>query len=265
MNDDVVDKLRKLMGERLGWAPASNVLAPFVPPFDITRPNIHDSKKDFSYEKETVQEVAGLLDAAFNKLITNAEERTPEFEDMSFRIQAAVEASAKQMVGSITPRTARDIAIKNVADSGFYTTSLLTIAYLGNCLKKRLSELEQQEEEFWSVSHRPPNYYARIIALRFARFYAGETGRKPTFGTSSEGSHPSTDFGRLLEEVFSILDIDANVRRAAEWAIPQITDMDTQSPYAMGGLLGMMTGEVPESDQSDGTGAELDRVRKKGG
>jgi hypothetical protein len=66
--------------------------------------------------------------------------------------------------------------------------------------------------------------------LRFAKHFAKLRKQKPTFGTSSDGDHPSTDYGRALEEVFEILGIESNVRRAAEWAISQLVDDDWRPP-----------------------------------
>lgn len=88
------------------------------------------------------------------------------------------------------------------------------------------------------MTNRSPNYYARTIALRLARLYAKEMGHRPTLGISREGNFPSTDFGRALEEVFTILNITASFRNAARWAIEQLTDEDMRPQRnALAGLF----------------------------
>ena len=100
--------------------------------------------------------------------------------------------------------------------------------------------MKDQEELFWSTNHRPPNYYARTIALRLARYYARETQERPTVGTSGDGGHPSTAYTKALEEVFEELGIKATVRLPAKWAVNQITEDDLK-PRMLGGVLGLGT------------------------
>lgn len=45
-----------------------------------------------------------------------------------------------------------------------------------------------------------------------------EKGRRPTSGMSRGGSYPSTDFGRVLQDVFGILGTQASVRNPAQRA-----------------------------------------------
>lgn len=84
-----------------------------------------------------------------------------------------------------------------------------------------LEQLTAQEEMFRSMSHRPPDHFAHIIALRFARLFHQYTGNRPTLGTTSQGGHPSTKFGLVLEEIFRILEIKRDIRLPAERAIAQ--------------------------------------------
>lgn len=84
-----------------------------------------------------------------------------------------------------------------------------------------LEQLVAQEEMFRSMSHRPPDHFADIIALRFARLFHQYTGNRPTLGTSSQGGHSSTKFGLVLEEIFRILEIKRDIRLPAERAIAQ--------------------------------------------
>jgi hypothetical protein len=134
-----------------------------------------------------------------------------------------------------------DLVRKNAADAGFTFCLILLILDLVRDLKQRNQELENQEATFWNLSGRAPNHYARTIALRFARLIARKTGKMPTFGTSSDGGHPSTEFGRALEEVFEVLEIRASVRNAARWAISQLSedDLKPEPMNALGSIFGL--------------------------
>jgi len=155
------------------------------------------------------------------------------------RLQLAVNVGAYQKQRGSIVSTARDLALKNMIDAGFYHTSMLLLVDMFGVYNQRLTELKDQEKQFWSVPNRAPNYYARTIALRLARLYAKEKGQKPTFGIARAGNHPSTNYGRALEEVFSILNIKAAVRNAADWAIGELTDSDINPPVnaLAGGIL----------------------------
>ena len=84
-----------------------------------------------------------------------------------------------------------------------------------------LDQLLAQQEMFWSMPNRPPDHFARHIALRFARLFHEHTGNTPTLGTSSQGGHPSTKYSLALEEIYKILDIERDLRTPAEWALAQ--------------------------------------------
>ena len=200
----------------------------YSPPFDITRPNIHDSKKEFLRELNTVVATKDHLQGVFDLLIGPPSDGTqePVQEEMIQRLKLAIERDVLVRTKASKLETPRDLALKNVRDTGFFYNSIIVVIDLKVSLEQRLKDLREQEVQFWSVGNRPPNYYARVIALRFARLFAGRSGGRPTFGISSEGSHPSTQYGRALEEVFRILGILANVRKAAEWALAQLTEDD---------------------------------------
>ena len=153
---------------------------------------------------------------------------------------------------------------KNKADTGLWHNSLWALSDLLFELDERHKELRDQEKQFWTVSHRAPNYYARAIALRLARLYAMEKGKRPTFGTARDGGHPSTDFGRALEEVFAVLEVRASVKGAAKWAIEQLTDDDLKRPQ-LGALLRTSDGWSSEREPNtrDGTPCGLRRSLAK--
>lgn len=216
-----------------------------MPRLDVSRPNIHDSKGEFLLELEAVRAAMTGLDAVVDALLAQKED-APERKEMVSRLQTALDERATLDSRSSKPKSVVELIQKNIAESGFYVNSLLAILGLSRVLSQRESELLDQEREFWTISHRPPNYYARTIALRLARLYAQKTGKKPTFGTARDGSHPSTDFGRALEQIFEILEIKSGVKNAAEWAMEQLTEDDLKSPpTGIFGLLGSNPGFAP--------------------
>lgn len=228
----VVDRLLE-RGELL------NALAPHPRQLDISKPNIHDSKAEFLLEFEAVQEAEERLEKVFSTLLSGQTD-DPKKVAMLARLSQAIDRSASQRGGGMRPGNIQDLIRKNKADTGFFNHSLWAMLDLILELRQRLNELEDQERQFWRVKNRPPNYYARTIALRLARLYANEKGVRPTFGTSRDGGHPSTNFGRALEEIYGILEINSDVRRAAEWAIGQLTETDFNP--LRGGLLGAFSG-----------------------
>lgn len=233
------------MIEKLGWVPSGTALGGTRDPFDISQPNIHENKADFLYELDAVSSVVKNSNEIISSLIKKKEEEVPRHTAMVDRLVPAINISAFKTLQNDTPSTAFALIQKNIIDTGFYWHSLTIIFQMTSAYQERLKELEDQEKEFWSVNHRPPNYYARAIALRFARFYARQTQKKPTFGTSRDGPHPSTDYARLLEEIFAILEIKSGLRNPATYAIEQITPEDLKpeasslSKLGLGSLFGI--------------------------
>ena len=197
-------------------------------PFDVSQPNFHETKKEFLEERNTVSVAVDHLQAVLNLLSRHLEVADPPRDAMINRIHRAVEQAVSQNLRKRKVRSgsAQDVTIQNFRDTGFIDNVLSVLPDMVFALKRRLTELGDQERQYWSVPNRAPNHYARSIALRFARFFAAQTGKRPTFGTSSQGGHPSTEFGRAVEEVFEILGIGASVKGVAVWAIAQLADED---------------------------------------
>lgn len=102
--------------------------------------------------------------------------------------------------------------LHNLLSTDYWTSIKLICFELYLNFSRRLKTLEEQKDSYWSSRGRPPDHYARTMALRLARIYVKEFGQFPTIGTSSDGDHPSTHYGRLLEELFGILEIQTNFR-----------------------------------------------------
>lgn len=199
-----------------------------LPPFDIKRANVHNNKKEFLEELHLVRAMSDHFHGIQTLLMISPDDPDPLREATIRRVQVAQDISVRQGLRKRKLRgaTANDLVIQNFRDTGFSANFVSVISDAAFACKHRLEELEDQERHFWSSPNRPPNHFARTIALRFAKLFARQTGKQPTYGTSSAGGHPSTDFGRALEEVFAILGVRANLRGAAEWAVKQLTEED---------------------------------------
>jgi len=217
-------------------------------PFDVSRSNLHETKKEFLEEVNTVSAAIDHLQSVLKLLSPLWNEPDPPRQAMIRRIHLAIDQSVRQELRKRKVRggSAQDVAVQNFRDTGFIDNALSVLPDMVLALKGRLTELGDQERQFWSASNRAPNHYARSIALRFARFFAAHTGKRPTFGTSSQGGHPSTDFGRALEEVFEILEIGASVKVAATWALSQLVDEDLQPRRSLTfGISGLVQQDDP--------------------
>lgn len=74
------ERIRDLMARRLGWKP-DDVLIPDLPPFDITKANIHDSKKEVLLERDTVRAVVDHIGEIIPSLFEHKEDATKEHTD----------------------------------------------------------------------------------------------------------------------------------------------------------------------------------------
>ncbi|MFN7222738.1 MAG: hypothetical protein ACK4MS_01805 [Paracoccaceae bacterium] len=234
--EEKIQRLNELADRLFSWMEPSYA-GRDKPPFDIKPVNLHHSKKEFTDELRTVAAIVGHLHGVLVELQITPETADPSKDAMISRIQAAVDNSIRQNVRrkKLTGATANDLVTQNFRDTGFFTNSNDMLSDMIFAYNQRLDELRDQEKEFWNVPNRAPDYFARTIALRFARLFARQKGKRPTFGTSRDGGHPSTVFGRALEEVFEVLEIATHIRGSAVWAIEQLTEDDCQGdPYMLG-------------------------------
>jgi len=217
---DIIDRF---MGARNALA-FNTILDSGSRRIDLSKPNIHDNKQDFAKERDAVLGAIEGIERALKHVLPSKENRKQNA--MFHRLSEAIDSAALRNLSRVTNEAASDLAILNVVQTGYFFNFLFINLKMVASLEERLKELQDQEAQFWSVPNRAPNYYARTIALRLARLYAREKGRAPTFGTSRDGGHPSTDFGRALEAIFEVLGIKARVPNAARWAISQLSDQD---------------------------------------
>lgn len=140
-----------------------------TPPFDYSKSNQHDSKAEFLAEKNTVDRALNLIRELKNELPPDKDKtkRNAMIHDLSDRIDS--------IYRQVAARTALDepvsLVLKSAAMVGGNYTLVLLLFEMEECFETRLSELEDQEQQFWNVSYRPPNgivslfYQARGIAL----------------------------------------------------------------------------------------------------
>ena len=84
--------------------------------------------------------------------------------------------------------------------------------------------LKEQRELYWSGRGRNPDWRAKQVAFSVAMNYRRSTGELPTYG--SNAGYPSTEFGRAVQEIFEILEIDRGWRSFAEGAAKQIRELE---------------------------------------
>lgn len=216
-------------------------------PIDVSRPNIHENKKDFLEERDAVVGVLADIKSVIAFLVSGKVHDAETHSEANERVTDYIDSAARTKARDALPDSALKLVRKNAADVGLSTSMFVLLYAYQSHLEMRLADLDDQEKEFWSGAHRPPNHYARTIALRLAREYAHNRGALPTVGVSGDGGHPSTGFTKALEAVFELLGIQANVRNAATWAVGQLTEADTRKTVNALAQLAALYEDVPGS------------------
>jgi len=196
------------------------------PPFDITSPSHHSTKKEFERELSVVQEGIKHLEGLRNTLVP--QHPSKKFREMRLKLSDRIDASAREKSRDSKPEHVLALIEKNMADTSYFINSVRSTIKLHSYFKDRLQELNEQSRLYWSAKNRPADPYPRAIALRLARLYAQVKREKPTIGTARDGGHPSTPYGRSLAAVFEVLGIKGEVIGRGEWAIQQLTEADYQ-------------------------------------
>ncbi|WP_341861715.1 hypothetical protein [Gymnodinialimonas sp. 57CJ19] len=213
------------IARRFGVHEPIGLVGTSLPPFDISQPNFHLSKADFSAELQAVEKA--LKDTESLALFLAAPYReTDTLKAVATPVSEVINDQACKSAQAIVPKSPIDLIQKNAGDTDLCFATAILLLDTRSGLISRFQQLKDQERTYWNLKGRAPNHYARAIALRFARLVAKHTGKRPTVGVSREGNFPSTDFGRALEEIFELLDIKAVFRRHAQWAVAELTDDD---------------------------------------
>lgn len=208
------------------------------PPFDYSKPNQHNSKVEFLDERAVVEKSISHIEALLDLMLPD--KSAPERRAVMDALKPRLDKRHREQSVKIPVDDAMSIVRRNAALVGGTYTFLWLLTENLRAFRGRLDELNEQEERFWSARHRPPDHFAREIALRLARLFAREVRQRPTLGTSGIHRKPSTDYARAVARIFEVLGITAQPRSPAEWAIAQITDDDLKPPAALfGGVLGL--------------------------
>lgn len=234
--DSKIDRLHDIVDRMLGRTNPTLTVARLSEPFDTTPQNQHSSKQAFLEEKRRVVSSVGQARSVLEAVWMIDKEVEAQFEAVDL-IEKSIDAYGRKAAHEEDVSSAQDLILQTALQNGFYDNAILSLIRLYAALMERSKDLDDQEKEFWSDSHRPPNHYARTIALRLARLYARETSEFPTVGVARDGGHPSTAFTKALEEVFDVLGIKTRPRRPAEWAVTQLTE-DDLAPFLSGIGLG---------------------------
>lgn len=233
---EVVDRMLEPHGQKLADQRGLLPSYYFRPPFDISKPNQHDSKAEFQQEYDAVTNGLDGLQMIMDYLYGLADEESGR--TVTNRLRPIIDDKMRSNAQNDELKNSFNLIRKNIAEVGGFIGSFLVCVDLERAAKERLQELEDQKDQFWNVPHRAPDYYARFIALRLAKLCTRETGKFPTTGTSGETGEPSTSYTRALREVFDLLDISVGVRLPAEWALKQLSDDDLRPPNPFADSLG---------------------------
>jgi len=216
-------------------------------PFDVSKPNFHNSKPEFLAERAATEAAFEQANSLLGLIVAGHTGNGHPDPMACASICGFVDYNRQLQQQSKRPTQISEFILKGLVDDGLTRNLAFALNAFSLAISDRLQNLADQERDFWSSGSRPPNHYARAISLRLARHYCKEIREFPTSGISGEGGHPSTDFTRCLEEVFEVLEIRANVRNMADWAISQLSEDDIK-PTPLGlGLLGFALGETNES------------------
>lgn len=231
--------LQSIFDDLLGRT-SKNALAPPSPVIDVRSPTQHPSKSAFLLELNAVETSQKHIDGLLEELL-GPSDQSEELEEMRISLGDVLDKHGLYALASTQVVESTKMVVEVARLAGLRVSFLRLLLEVRTALGTRHKELKDQEKEFWTVKSRPPNYYARTIALRTARLYMREKGERPKYGTQRDSGEPSTSFARGLQRIFEILEIDAGIRGPAEWAIKQLTDEDLNPPQnaLMGGLRGL--------------------------
>ncbi len=197
-------------------------------PIDLSKPNQHDSKAEFLAELDATSRSLQAIEGFLDSFAVRGDD--PDKLAVLKRLWKNVDGKLRANKAKPPISDASDLVRNNVADAGASGTATMVFLDLFMALTERRHELLEQQKLYWDLPHRAPDYYARTIALRLAKLFSTQTGKRPTVGTSGETGEPSTDYARALAETFELLGISAKSRGHAEWAIEQLTEEDLIAP-----------------------------------
>jgi hypothetical protein len=221
------ERICDVLDEEFGGKITGGLIGRFSP-FDLGRLNDHDTKSKFNEELKLVKGAISDLNNVRSRFIDRGDKIE---QDQLIDISSRLDDNARRRDGSKSPVNSQELIWSAIVKTSVLPMMLFQIDFFIKELGVRLGHLETQEEAFWNLKNRAPDYYPRTIALRFAEYYVQRTQEKPTFGTASAGGHPSTNFGRALEKIFEVLDIKTRVKGPATYAIAELPEEDLKPKF----------------------------------
>ncbi|MGI3187124.1 hypothetical protein [Nioella aestuarii] len=104
-----------------------------APPFDISRPNIHDSKPEFLAEKQAVDDAIRAAEALF-EFLAGAWGEDKDTSALAIRVITAVDGEARFSSNTLPVETALGLIRRNAATHGLSYTMTALLADLAHGL-----------------------------------------------------------------------------------------------------------------------------------
>ena len=140
-----------------------NALAKYSAPFDVSKPNIHNSKREFRREKEAVENASenarGIVDFVEGVLAKD----DPDLKAMTERVIKVVDQNAESDALKMNVENVSAFLAKSASQEGLSIILYFLCSNYAKHLNALLSDLEDQEREFWSGSHRPPTITQELL------------------------------------------------------------------------------------------------------
>jgi len=92
MDDSKIEALNSVVSKLIGReAKPLTLLGQYSPIIDVSRANLHESKKEFLVELASVEAVIANLQSIIDQIVPNEEKDTPDRKAMLDRLQLAIE------------------------------------------------------------------------------------------------------------------------------------------------------------------------------
>ncbi|MFZ1725635.1 MAG: hypothetical protein WBO29_11790 [Albidovulum sp.] len=135
-NDNPTERIREIV-DRLVGRNSLNALNLGPAQLDVSRPNIHDNKKDFQKELDLVRDTPEHLGTVLNNLMGRTDEERPDGPHE--RLPKAIDESARRRFARDVPESMFDLIRKNTAETGFYSNFLFLVLDFSHEMEKRLA------------------------------------------------------------------------------------------------------------------------------
>lgn len=128
-HDEQSEKLSKIVGKLLGrtFVPSPGaILGGLWSPFDTSKPNIHDTKKEFQKELDAVE---SALESTRNILfvLRPSDKSDPTQKQMADRLSAAINLLAWKEKRFARALTASELITRNAVEVGFFSHTLQSL------------------------------------------------------------------------------------------------------------------------------------------